>query len=510
MLAIRDYEQAPYLVLATRNGLVKKTRLGDYNSPRQAGVIAINFREDDDELIGAELVEPEDDILLVSRKGQAIRFRADDAQLRPMGRATSGVTGMKFRAGDSLLSMSVIRAEQVAAEELAEVKPQYVFTITDGGFAKRTRISDYRLQSRGGLGIKAMSLANEERGGLVGAFIVVDGDEILSITQAGQVVRSPINDNFRPTGRSTMGVKFVTPKAGDAVAVVARSVEAPGGRGARTTRRRAEARPRHRPDAESPDLGSGATIEEIERGRFPHPRVRPDDGATHRADQPPMPGRTHGDGSPTPRRRRPPGPPARRGCSSGRPRPPSTAPGTTRPAEQLGAASRAGRAGRDPPPPPPDMQPPQPAVQTTQSAAGRRPRRHRASGAPRRRPPRRARLRLTRIDPWSVMKTSFLLSIALGVVTIVSVLHGLVGARRRRRLGLDQHRPSATSSATRRRRRSTSRTTSAPTRVIGFTMLVAVIDVVLMTAIATLGAFLYNMAAALLGGIDVTLAEDEH
>ncbi|MDN4172265.1 DNA gyrase subunit A [Nocardioides sp. SOB77] len=246
VLAIRDYEQAPYLVLATRNGLVKKTRLGDYNSPRQAGVIAINFREDDDELIGAELVNAEDDILLVSRKGQAIRFRADDTQLRPMGRATSGVSGMKFRDGDSLLSLSVIRAAQVAAEEAAglseeaadsagveataeqveEVKPQYVFTITDGGFAKRTRINEYRLQSRGGLGIKAMSLANEERGGLVGAFIVEDGDEVLSITEKGQVVRSPINEQFRPTGRSTMGVKFLTTKSGDAVAVVARSVEA--------------------------------------------------------------------------------------------------------------------------------------------------------------------------------------------------------------------------------------------------------------------------------------------
>ncbi|MEZ5096150.1 MAG: DNA gyrase subunit A [Nocardioides sp.] len=226
VLAIRDYDQAPYLVLATRNGLVKKTRLTDYNSPRQAGVIAINFREADDELIGAELVNPDDDILLVSRRGQAIRFRADDTQLRPMGRATSGVAGMKFRAGDSMLSMSVIRADQVAAEESgADVPPQYVFTITDGGFAKRSRISEYRLQARGGLGIKAMSLANEDRGGLVGAFIVQDGDEVLSITQGGQVVRSPINDDFRPTGRSTMGVKFVTPKDGDAVAVVARSVE---------------------------------------------------------------------------------------------------------------------------------------------------------------------------------------------------------------------------------------------------------------------------------------------
>jgi len=227
VLAIRDYDQAPYLVLATRNGLVKKTRLGDYNSPRQAGVIAINFREDDDELIGAELVDPDDDILLVSRKGQSIRFPADDSQLRPMGRATSGVTGMKFRSGDSVLSMSVIRADQVQAEAHDAVKPQYVFTMTDGGFAKRSRISDYRQQSRGGLGIKTMSLANEDRGGLVGAFIVVDGDEILSITQGGQVVRSPINEDFRATGRSTMGVKFVTPKAGDAVAVVTRSVESP-------------------------------------------------------------------------------------------------------------------------------------------------------------------------------------------------------------------------------------------------------------------------------------------
>ena len=247
VLAIRDYEQAPYLVLATRSGLVKKTRLGDYNSPRQAGVIAINFREDDDELIGAELVNSEDDILLVSRKGQAIRFRADDGQLRPMGRATSGVTGMKFKSSDdAVLSMSVIRAAQVAAEEaaglseesadsagveatteqVAEVKPQYVFTITDGGFAKRTRISEYRITGRGGLGVKAMTLANEDRGGLVGAFIVEDGDEVLSITQSGQVVRSPINADFRPTGRSTQGVRFVTPKAKDAVAVVARSVEA--------------------------------------------------------------------------------------------------------------------------------------------------------------------------------------------------------------------------------------------------------------------------------------------
>ncbi|HEX6249195.1 MAG TPA: DNA gyrase subunit A [Nocardioidaceae bacterium] len=235
VLAVRDYDQAPYLVLATRNGLVKKTPLADYNSPRQAGVIAINFREEGDELIGAELVGPEDDILLVSRKGQAIRFQANDSQLRPMGRATSGVTGMKFRGGDELLSMSVIRAEQVAAEEAAagaagsaeaspEVKEQYVFTMTDGGFAKRTRISEYRRQSRGGLGIKAMQ-QNDERGSLVGAFIVEEGDEVLSVTSSGQVVRSPINEELRPKGRSTMGVTFVKLRSGDTVSVVARSVE---------------------------------------------------------------------------------------------------------------------------------------------------------------------------------------------------------------------------------------------------------------------------------------------
>ncbi len=256
VLAIRDYEQAPYLVLATRNGLVKKTRLGDYNSPRQAGVIAINFRDDDDELIGAELVFAEDEILLVSRKGQAVRFRADDSQLRPMGRATSGVTGMARAAGDSVLSMSVIRAAQAEAEQ-SEENVQYVFTMTDGGYAKRTRISDYRLTNRGTKGVKAMTLANEERGVLVGGFIVEDGDEVLSITAGGQVVRSPINENFRPMGRSTQGVKFVAPKSGDSVAVVARSVEAKVEEEVEDEAVEAGAVP----VAESPESTPGATIE---------------------------------------------------------------------------------------------------------------------------------------------------------------------------------------------------------------------------------------------------------
>jgi len=134
------------------------------------------------------------------------------------------VTGMKYAAGDSVLSMSVIRAAQVAMED-SDDEVQYVFTMTDGGFAKRTRTNAYRLTNRGTKGVKAMSLENQERGVLVGAFIVQDGDEVLSITQGGQVVRSRIDENFRVMGRSTMGVKFVTPKGGDAVAVVARAVE---------------------------------------------------------------------------------------------------------------------------------------------------------------------------------------------------------------------------------------------------------------------------------------------
>jgi DNA gyrase subunit A len=220
VLAIRDYEQAPYLVLATRRGLVKKTKLSDYNSPRQAGVIAINFREDDDELIGAELVTADDDLLLVSRKGQSVRFVADDSQLRPMGRATSGVTGMKFRAGDELLSMSVVQAGIEADEEAAT---RYVFTATDGGWAKRTDVAEYRRQGRGGLGIKAMKLA-DARGSLVGAMVVTERDEVLAVKASGQVTRSAASD-VPAKGRDTMGVKFVTVGDSDSVVAIARNAE---------------------------------------------------------------------------------------------------------------------------------------------------------------------------------------------------------------------------------------------------------------------------------------------
>ncbi len=217
VLTVRNYTDSDYLLLATRTGLVKKTVLSQYDSPRQAGVIAIAFREADDELIGASVCGAEDDVLLVSRKGQAIRFSADDEQLRPMGRATSGVMGMKFRDGDSLLSMSVIDTEMPEDE-------RFVFTVTDGGFAKRTKVSDYRVQGRGGLGIRAMKL-NEDRGSLVGGLVVSAQDEVISIKVSGQIVRSSVSD-VPAKGRDTMGVKFVGVAANDAVAAIALYPEA--------------------------------------------------------------------------------------------------------------------------------------------------------------------------------------------------------------------------------------------------------------------------------------------
>jgi DNA gyrase subunit A len=216
VLAIRDYSAAPYLLLGTKRGLVKKTALAAYDSPRQAGIIAVNFREEDDELIGAELCGPDDEVLLISRKGQSIRFPASDSELRPMGRATSGVTGMKFRPGDELLSMSVIRAG-VEADE------RYVFTVTDGGFAKRTHVFEYRQQGRGGLGIKAMKL-NEDRGSLVGGLVVTDNDEVIAIKASGQITRSAVAE-VPVKGRDTMGVRFVGVGENDSVVVIALNPE---------------------------------------------------------------------------------------------------------------------------------------------------------------------------------------------------------------------------------------------------------------------------------------------
>ena len=216
VLSIRDYSAAPYLLLATRRGLVKKTALPAYDSPRQAGVIAINFREDDDELIGAELCRADDEVLLISVKGQSIRFPADDTELRPMGRATSGVTGMKFRPGDELLSMSIVSGE-------IEGDGRYVFTVTDGGFAKRTHVAEYRQQGRGGLGIKAMKL-NEDRGSLVGGLVVTENDEVIAIKASGQITRSAVAE-VPVKGRDTMGVKFVGVGDSDSVVVIALNPE---------------------------------------------------------------------------------------------------------------------------------------------------------------------------------------------------------------------------------------------------------------------------------------------
>jgi DNA gyrase subunit A len=216
VLAIRDYSAAPYLLLATKRGLVKKSALAAYDSPRQAGIIAVNFRDEDDELIGAELGGSGDEVLLISRKGQSIRFPAHDSELRPMGRATSGVTGMKFRPGDELLSMSIIRGG-VAADE------RYVFTVTDGGFAKRTHVFEYRQQGRGGLGIKAMKL-NEDRGSLVGGLVVTDNDEVIAIKASGQITRSAVAE-VPVKGRDTMGVRFVGVGENDSVVVIALNPE---------------------------------------------------------------------------------------------------------------------------------------------------------------------------------------------------------------------------------------------------------------------------------------------
>ena len=215
VLDLRDYARSEYLVLATRRGLVKKTRLDEYDSNRTGGVIAINLREDSDgdadELVAARLVDPSDDLILVSRKGQSIRFTANDETMRPLGRATSGVTGMKFRAGDHLLAMDVVRA---GAD---------LFVVTEGGFAKRTSVTEYRVQGRGGLGIKVANLV-QARGDLVGALIADEDDEVLVIMERGKIVRSAVNQ-VTSTGRNTQGVTFARPDRGDRIIGIARNNE---------------------------------------------------------------------------------------------------------------------------------------------------------------------------------------------------------------------------------------------------------------------------------------------
>jgi DNA gyrase subunit A len=210
VLTLRDYEAAPYLVLATRGGMVKKTRLSEYDSNRTGGVIAINLREDD-EVISAQLVSEEDDLLLVSRKGMSARFHADDSTLRPMGRATGGVIGMRFRGDDALLSMDVVR------------DGTFVVTVTDGGYAKRTPVEDWSPKGRGILGVRAMRLV-EQRGGLVGAVVCTVDDQIFAVANDGIVIRTRV-DEIRPSGRDTMGVRLMNLGEDRSLVAVARAGE---------------------------------------------------------------------------------------------------------------------------------------------------------------------------------------------------------------------------------------------------------------------------------------------
>ena len=248
VLTLRTYEDADFLVLATKGGLVKKTRLTDYDSPRQAGVIAINLREDD-ELVSAKLISAEDDLMLVSRRGQSLRFTATDEALRPMGRATSGVTGMKFRGEDELLTADVVTEES------------YVFVVTEGGYAKRTHVEEYRVQGRGGLGIKVGKFV-EDRGELVGAMIVEEDEEVLVVMSSGNVVRSAVA-GVPARGRDTMGVIFAKPRKKDRILKVAKSsgatLAATGAEAAEsetTAEASAEGTPGSEPEVEVQDSGS--------------------------------------------------------------------------------------------------------------------------------------------------------------------------------------------------------------------------------------------------------------
>ena len=218
VLSIPNYEVAKYLVLATRTGKVKKTALAEYDSPRQGGLIAVRLMADEngenaDELIGAALCNADDDIILVSKQGMSLKFEANDEQLRPMGRQTAGVQGMKFRGDDELLAMDVV----------PEDSKQDLLVVTNEGFAKRTAISEYRLQGRNGFGVKAVQLA-EGRGSLVGALIVSEDDQVMAIMKSGKVIRSNVTEVKR-TGRTTQGVTLAKPDKGDEIISIARNEE---------------------------------------------------------------------------------------------------------------------------------------------------------------------------------------------------------------------------------------------------------------------------------------------
>jgi DNA gyrase subunit A len=211
VLDLRDYDVAPYLVLATKHGKVKKTRLADFDSPRSGGIIAINL-VDDDEVIAARLVSPDDDLLLVSTEAQAIRFHASDDSLRPMGRATSGVKGMSLDAGHEVLDMHVVHNGE-----------EDVLVATQGGYAKRTPVEQYPVQGRGGKGVLTAKIV-QTRGRLVGALMVRPEDEVFAMTSSGGVIRTS-SAEIKQSGRQTMGVRLMNLADGDVVVAIARNVE---------------------------------------------------------------------------------------------------------------------------------------------------------------------------------------------------------------------------------------------------------------------------------------------
>ena len=216
VIAIDSYASHPNLVIATRSGMVKKSPLAEYDSPRSGGLIAINLK-DNDEVVSASLVKDEDELLLVSRKGMSLRFSANDESLRAMGRSTAGVIGMKFRADDQLLTMAAVAGDS---------PDQFVFTATDGGYAKRTALNEYRQQGRGGIGVKAAKIDENSRGSLVGAMIVTAGDEILAITSSGVVMRTPVEE-VRETSRDTLGVRLVNLDEGASVVSITQVKDVP-------------------------------------------------------------------------------------------------------------------------------------------------------------------------------------------------------------------------------------------------------------------------------------------
>ena len=216
VIAIDSYASHPNLVIATRSGMVKKSPLSEYDSPRSGGLIAINLK-DNDEVVSASLVKEEDELLLVSRKGMSLRFSANDESLRAMGRSTAGVIGMKFRADDQLLTMAAVAGDS---------PDQFVFTATEGGYAKRTALNEYRQQGRGGIGVKAAKIDEDSRGSLVGAMIVTAGDEILAITSSGVVMRTPVEE-VRETSRDTLGVRLVNLDEGASVVSITQVKDVP-------------------------------------------------------------------------------------------------------------------------------------------------------------------------------------------------------------------------------------------------------------------------------------------